>query len=452
MLASVACGQPEQPPNVVLLMADDLGYGDLGCYGGPNSTPHLDRLASDGLRFTDFYVAQAVCSASRAALLTGCYPHRIGITGALGPLSPVALHPRETTLAEALRALGYATAIYGKWHLGHRRPSLPFHHGFDAYFGLPYSNDMWPRHPTHRFPDLPLIDGTAIIARNPDQRRLTEWSTRGAVQFIADHRDQPFFLYVPYSMPHVPLHVSERYDGVTGRGLYADVLAELDASVGSILAAIDDAGLRDQTIVVFLSDNGPWLAYGDHAGSAGGLREGKATTFEGGVRVPCLVRWPGVVRPGSICRQPAMALDWFPTIVRAAGGDPSPGVDGRDLTPLLRGDPGATRGAPLFFYWVNELQAIRDGRWKLHFPHEYRTLRGPGGTGGQPAEMTTARIPLSLFDLETDPAESRNLANAHPDIVATLERIADAARADLGDSARNLRGAGVREPARFDSN
>lgn len=449
-LATPAAEDVGPPPNVVLLFADDLGFGDLGCYGGSNSTPNLDRLAREGIRFTDFYVAQAVCSASRAALLTGCYPNRIGIAGALGPVSRTALHPDETTLAELLRGAGYATAIHGKWHLGHRVASLPAQHGFDEYFGLPYSNDMWPRHPTHRFPDLPLIDGTAIVARNPDQRRLTGWSTRGAVEFIGSHRDRPFFLYVPYSMPHVPLHASDAFAGSTGRGLYADVLAELDDSVGAILAALDTNGLHDRTVVLFLSDNGPWLAYGDHAGSADGLREGKGTTFEGGVRVPCLVRWPGVVKAGSVCREPAMSIDWLPTLARAAGATPPPHLDGRDITPLLRGEPGATRGAPLLFYWGDALQAVRDGRWKLHFPHDYPSVTGPGGRDGRPGEVTTARIGLALFDLELDPGESRDVAAEHPEVVAALEAIAEQARADLGDSARGIRGAGVRAPAVFD--
>jgi arylsulfatase A-like enzyme len=451
IVATTDRAAPAPVPNVVLLFADDLGYGDLGCYGGRNPTPRLDRLAAEGLRFTDFYVAQAVCSASRAALLTGCYPNRIGIAGALGPGSRVGIAPGETTLSELLRSRGYATGIFGKWHLGHREASLPTNHGFDAYFGLPYSNDMWPRHPTQRFPDLPLVEGTAIIARNPDQRGLTEWSTREAVKFIDANRDRPFFLYVPYSMPHVPLHASAAFEGSTGLGLYADVIAELDDSVGRILDALDGHGLRERTLVIFTSDNGPWLSYGDHAGSTGGLREGKGTTFEGGVRVPCVVRWPGVVASGSVCREPAMTIDWLPTIARAAGAESPAGIDGRDITPLLRGEPGATRGAPLLFYWGDELQAVHSGRFKLHFPHEHVTLTGPAGTGGAPGAVGKGRIGKALFDLEADEAESRDVAGEHPGVVAELEAIAEAARADLGDSATGRGGAGVRLPQVFEA-
>ncbi len=442
----------QTPPNIVLIFADDMGYGDLGCYGGKNLTPNLDRLALEGMRFTDFYVAQAVCSASRAALLTGCYPNRIGINGALGPASMNAIHPDEQTMAELLKSQGYATAIYGKWHLGHREPSLPAHHGFDDYFGLPYSNDMGPQHPTPRaFPDLPLIDGTAVITKNPDQRKLTGWSTQKSVNFIKANRERPFFLYVPYSMPHVPLHVSEAYERGTGRGLYADVLAEVDASVGSILKAIDDESLREQTIVIFMSDNGPWLTYGDHAGTTGGLREGKGTTFEGGVKVPCLVRWPSVVAPGSVCREPAMTIDWLPTLARAAGMESMPNVDGRDLTPLLHSDPGASRSDPLLFYWNGELQAVRSGRWKLHFAHDHVTLAGPPGSGGRPGKTRTGHTEDALYDLVDDPAETRDRAAENPVVVAELKEMAKSARLDLGDTATGHAGAHVRKPAIFES-
>src|SRR5262249_49685421 len=230
----------------------DQGYADVGCYGARGfQTPNLDRMAAEGIRFTDFYVAQAVCSASRAALLTGCYPNRIGILGALGPNAQHGISARERTIAELLKSRGYATAIYGKWHLGHLPPFLPTRHGFDEYFGLPYSNDMWPNHPTSKFPDLPLIEGEKIIAYNPDQSKLTTWYTEHAVNFIERNKDRPFFLYVPHAMPHVPLHVSDKFKGKSARGLYGDVIMEIDWSVGQILAALKQHGIDEETLVIY---------------------------------------------------------------------------------------------------------------------------------------------------------------------------------------------------------
>ena len=303
-LTFIACGLPAaaeqaERPNIVLVFADDLGYGDLGCYGAAGyQTPNLDRLAKEGVRFTDFYVAQAVCSASRAALLTGCYSNRVSILGALGPNDRHGINDSEVTLAELLKTRGYATAIYGKWHLGHHPQFLPTRHGFDEYFGLPYSNDMWPKHPeTKAFPDLPLIDGEKTVERNPDQNHLTTWYAEHAVRFIERHHDQPFFVYLAHNMPHVPLHASDKFRGQTARGLFGDVIEEVDWSVGQVLKALERLGLDERTLVIFTSDNGPWLSYGDHAGSAGPLREGKGTSFDGGVREPCVMRWPGKIPP-----------------------------------------------------------------------------------------------------------------------------------------------------------
>src|SRR4051794_15960939 len=248
-LVAPARAKDARLPNVVIVYADDLGYGDLGCYGAKGwETPNLDRMAKEGVRFTDFYVAQAVCSASRAALLTGCYPNRVGILGALGPASKVGISDKEKTIADLLKARGYATAAYGKWHLGHYPPFLPTRHGFDDYFGLPYSNDMWPKHPTTKFPDLPLIEGEKIVQHNPDQTQLTTWYTERAVRFIETNKDRPFFLYVAHNMPHVPLHVSSKFQGKSERGLYGDVIMEIDWSVGQILAALKKQGLDEQTL------------------------------------------------------------------------------------------------------------------------------------------------------------------------------------------------------------
>jgi arylsulfatase A-like enzyme len=443
----------ERPPNFVIILADDLGYGDLGCYGNThNQTPHLDRMAREGVRFTDFYVAQAVCSASRAALLTGCYPNRIGILGALGPASRHGISNHEKTIAQVLKARGYATAIYGKWHLGHQPPFLPPRHGFDDYFGLPYSNDMGPLQPGSRNPPLPLIEGEKTIATNPDQSRLTTWYTEHAVRFIARNKDRPFFLYVPHAMPHVPLYVSEKHQGKSGRGLYGDVVMELDWSVGQILGALKEHGLDERTLVIFTSDNGPWLSYGDHAGAAGPLREGKATTWEGGVREPCLMRWPGRLPAGGVCRQPVMTIDLLPTLAALAGAElPAPPIDGRDVWPLITGQGGARHPhEAYFFYWARELQAVRSGRWKLHFPHHYPSLQGgPAGRAGKPAAYQKAHTALALFDLEKDPGETTNVAAGHPEVVEKLKKLAEQARRELGDSATKTEGQGVRPPGRL---
>ncbi len=463
IVASLASGptagqEPEaktqRPPNFVIVFTDDQGYADVGCYGDEGfETPHLDRLAREGVRFTDFYVTQPVCSASRAGLLTGCYPNRIGILGALGPKARHGIHADETTIAEALRQRGYATAIYGKWHLGHHPKFLPRNHGFDDYFGLPYSNDMWPLHPTNKsFPDLPLIQGETTLENNPDQSNLTTWYTQRAVKFIAANKDRPFFLYVPHSMPHVPLFVSDKYAGKTSRGLYGDVISEIDWSVGQITAALEEHDLTRNTLVIFASDNGPWLSYGDHGGSTGDLREGKGTTFEGGVRVPGIFCWPGKIPAGRVCHEPAMTIDLLPTLVRLAGGKVSEDrvIDGRDIWPLIAGEPNArSPHEALYFYWGRHLQAVRSGRWKLHFPHKFRSLTGKPGSGGRPAGYTTGSIGLALFDLDADVGETTNVADSHPDVVSRLKTLADNARADLGDSATMQDGNNVRQAGRL---
>lgn len=450
------CAEAERPPNIVLMFADDLGYADLGCFGSKtNPTPNLDRLAAEGRRFTSFCVAQAVCSASRAALLTGCYPNRIGIRGALGPQSDVGISNDEQTIAEVLKAQGYATAIFGKWHLGHHEQFLPTRHGFDEYFGLPYSNDMWPKHPTagKNFPPLPLIDGEKIVAYNPDQTQLTTSYTERAVSFIERNQDRPFFLYVPHSMPHVPLFVGKIHDGKSGNGLYADVIAEIDWSMGQILATLEKLDLDDNTLVIFTSDNGPWLSYGNHAGSAGRLREGKGTMWEGGARVPCIMRWPGRIPAGTSTNEFAATIDILPTLAAIVGAKTQAShiIDGKDIRGLLFGD--ANTKSPheaYYYYWGDDLQAIRSGRWKLHFPHEYRSLDGSQpGSDGQPGPYVTKKIGMALFDLESDDGETTDVAESHPDVVTRLQRLADAAREDLGDSLTNRTGKNIRPPGRL---
>lgn len=451
--AAAAPAKGEPPPNIVLVYADDLGYGDLGCYGAKGwKTPHLDRLAAEGIRLTDFYVAQAVCSASRAALLTGCYSNRIGILGALGPQSRLGISDRERTIAGVLKPRGYATAIYGKWHLGHHPRFLPTRHGFDDYYGLPYSNDMWPKHPTAKFPPLPLIEGQKTIESNPDQTRLTTAYTDRAVRFIERNAERPFFLYLPHAMPHVPLHVSARHRDSSPQGLYGDVIQEIDWSVGQILAALKRHKLDERTLVIFTSDNGPWLNYGNHAGTTGPLREGKGTSFDGGVRVPCVMRWPGRLPAGELRRTPMMTIDLLPTFAALAGAAlPEHRIDGKDVWPLLAGTKDArSPHEAYYFYWGQNLEAVRSGRWKLHFPHPYRSMTGQTpGRDGKPGPYAQARTPRALYDLEADPGETTDVAAKHPVEVRRLEALADGMRADLGDAARKVKGKGVREPGRL---
>lgn len=459
----------DTPPNVVVIFADDMGYGDVGCFGAKDiATPHLDRLAAEGVRFTRFYVAQPVCSASRAALLTGCYPSRVGIQGALGPRAGVALNHSELTIAEVVKPRGYATGMFGKWHLGDHPDYLPVQQGFDEYLGLPYSNDMWPFHPEYvdlpadspkkkrGYPDLPLIENDRVVKTpitGAEQAQLTTWYTERAVQFIEKNRARPFFLYVAHSMPHVPLFVSDKFKGKSNRGLYGDVIMEIDWSVGEILAALKRNGLDDRTLVVFTSDNGPWLSYGNHSGSAGPLREGKGTVWEGGVRVPCLMRWPGRIPAGSLCREPAMTIDLLPTIAKLAGAPPPPHkIDGQDIWPLISGQPGAKSPHAAYYFWYadNQLQALISGSWKLILPHTYRTLGGkPGGKDGRPANYQNIKLEKpELYNLEADLGETRNVADQHPEVVARLLALADQARAELGDSLTKTKGTGTRPPGR----
>jgi arylsulfatase A len=443
------CLTAQRLPNFIIVYADDLGYADIGSFGATGyQTPNLDRMAAEGIRLTHFYVAQAVCSASRAALLTGCYPNRIGIQGALNHTAQYGLHTDEMTIAEVLKQRGYATAIYGKWHLGHHQQFLPARHGFDEYFGLPYSNDMWPRHPQQKnfYPDLPLIEGNQVVKLDPDQAQLTTWYTERAVSFIERNKDKPFFLYVPHTMPHVPLFVSDKFKGKTTRGLYGDVIAELDWSVGQILDAVKRAKLDDETLVIFTSDNGPWMSYGNHAGAPGPLRESKGTSFEGGVRVPFVARWPGRIPKGAVNLMPAMTIDLLPTLARLAGAPVSTEriIDGRDLWPLLSNRRNAQPPhEALYFYWGKELHAIRSGKWKLHLPHPYQSF-AQAGNDGAPGKYERKEIELSLFDLEKDAGETTNVVKQNPAMLKKLLEYAEQARADLGDTLTKREGKNVR--------
>lgn len=427
----LAEAQPERPPNVVIVLADDLGYADLQGYGGKIPTPNLNRLQEEGMKFTSFY-AQPQCSPSRAALLTGAYPQRVGIPWVVGPEGPswtkeryfVGLNPDEETLAELLLAKGYETACIGKWHLGHHTPHLPLKHGFKEFMGIPYSNDMSPASSTE-WPDLPFIAGEKPTEVNPDQRYLTRRLTEKAVEFIGQNRKRPFFLYLAHPMPHVPLFVSPQFQNKSAKGLYADVIQEVDWSVGEITRILKKLRLEENTIVIFTSDNGPWLVYGDHAGSAGQFREGKATTFEGGVRVPFIVRWKGVVPAGSSTDKVAGLIDVLPTIVALTDAStPVNSIDGENLAPLLKGDTNHMGREVHYFFHIDELQAVRRGKWKLHLQHAFEHVAEPGKEGAK-GTATYQVIPLSLFNLENDPGEKYNLADQHPDIVLDLKKTAE---------------------------
>ncbi len=437
LLAAVSSAATAETPNIVLIFTDDQGYGDVGCYGAKGyETPHLDRMAAEGVKFTDFYVAQAVCGASRAALLTGCYPNRIGIKGAPGPGSKIGINPEETTMAELVKQKDYATAIFGKWHLGDAKKFLPVHHGFDEYYGLPYSNDMWPYHPNvlhlpfeerlKKWPRLPMVEGDEIVDNEvtpKDQTQLTRDYTQRAVKFIGENKDKPFFLYLAHSMPHVPLFTSKPFEGRSAQGAYGDVIEEIDWSVGRVLQALSKHGLDEKTLVIFTCDNGPWLSYGNHAGSAGPLREGKGTAWEGGVRVPCLMRWPGKIKSGSVCKEPAMTIDLLPTVAGLTGADlPARKIDGGDIWPLISGQEGAKGRDAYYFFWGTDLHAVRSGKWKLHFPHGYRSLDSKPGMDGLPGKYKQLETGLALYDLKADIGEKNNLIDDHPEIATRLQK------------------------------
>ncbi len=447
--------QAIRKPNIVIIFTDDQGYNDVGVYGSKTiRTPHLDRMAQEGLRFSQFYVSQPVCSASRASLLTGCYSNRIGIHQALMPEGKKGINEEEYTLAEMLKDQGYKTAVFGKWHLGHLQPFLPNNHGFDEFYGIPYSNDMWPLHPSQGkyfdFPPLPLIEGLQAIDTLEDQSDLTKNITERAVDFIERHQQEPFFLYVPHPMPHVPLYSSKAFRGKSPHGPYADVIEEIDESVGQILGTLKTLNLDENTLVIFASDNGPWLQYGTHGGSAFPLREGKGTVFEGGVRVPCIVRWPGMIHAGRVVDEPAMTIDLFPTIAEIVGAKlPERSIDGVSIAETLLGEQSSAphHEAYYFYYNKNELQAVLsgDGQWKLYLPHNYNAFDGlKGNDDGLPVSYRPARTELELYHLTTDISETTNLVEKHADKVKQLMSYAEKARVELGDLLTNRDGSGVR--------
>lgn len=437
---NAASAAAEPPPNVVIIFLDDSGWADFKPFGSPAyPTPNVQRLAAEGCRFDQFYVPQAVCSASRAALMTGCFPGRTKVFGAHPPKAK-GLDPKFATLAEVLKPRGYATAVFGKWHLGDREETRPQARGFDESCGLMYSNDMWEFHPENpeywgKYPLHFWDNGRITIERvTPEhQTHLTTWYTEHAVDFIRRRKDGPFLLYVPHSMPHVPLFVSEKFKGKSGKGLYGDVMMEIDWSVGEIMKALKAGGVEGRTLVIFTSDNGPWISYGNHAGSTP-FREAKGTSFDGGVRSACIMKWPGHIPAGSSSDRAFCSIDLLPTIAGLAGADlPENPIDGRDVWGLVTGKLGAKNAREYYaFSTGSTFEGIisGDGRWKLHVPHSYRTLVTPGNDGAA-GKYRQEKIGFALFDMVNDPNETRNLIEERPEVAVRLQALAEAHRAEF---------------------
>jgi len=470
LMSFQATAQKKEPPktelpNIVLIFIDDMGYGDLGCFGATQyRTSNIDKLASTGMRFTNFYVAQAVSSASRAGLLTGCYSNRVGITGALFPYDSIGINAEEELIPELLSPQGYKNAIFGKWHLGHHKQFLPLQHGFHEYFGLPYSNDMWPvdydgkpaskvKNPGNlRYPPLPLMRNNEKIRELntlDDQAELTTLYTEYAVDFIKRNKNNPFFLYLAHTMPHIPLAVSEKFKGKSQQGLYGDVIMEIDWSVGEIMETLEKNGLTENTLVIFTTDNGPWLNFGNHAGSAGGLREGKMSSWEGGQRVPCIMSWPARIPSGTICNNIASTIDILPTLCTITGSPlPEKKIDGVNILPLLEGNFDANpRDIFYYYYRSNSLENVRKGQWKLVLPHTYRSYEGQvPGNDGWPGRMSNGKTDYALYDLRRDPGERYDVKELYPEVVNDLKKLADEMRQDLGDENYSIDGVNIRHP------
>lgn len=430
LLALLVCPlwlHAESPPNFIIINCDDLGYADLGCFGSElHRTPRIDSLAQTGMKLTSYYVTSGVCSPSRSSLMTGCYPRRVDLhmdhKGAwvLFPRSEKGLHPEEITIAEVLKQAGYATAIVGKWHLGDQPEFLPTRQGFDQYFGIPYSNDMGRTdRPDKRYPPLPLLRNEIVIEQEPDQRLITQRYTEEAVSFLRQHADQKFFLYLPHTMPHWPQYSSEAFAGKSKNGKWGDAVEEIDWSTGVILDTLEELQLTENTFIVFMSDNGGAVR---HGAKNTPLKGGKGSTDEGGMRVCCLVKWPGGIQPGSSSNALLTSMDWLPTFAKLAGTQPPQDriIDGKNILPVLTGETETSPHDRFLYYKIDTLECIRVGPWKLKLAAHTRNGR------------QQAFVP-KLFNLESDLSEATNVADQHPEVVDRLMHQAELARLDLGD-------------------
>jgi len=428
-------------PNFILIVSDNLGYGDIGCYGSElHRTPHIDRMAAEGMRFTDFYMTSGVCTPARASIITSCYPRRVNMhvgendRPVLPAVSSKGLHPDETTVAEMLKSRGYATAIIGKWHLGDQMPFLPTRQGFDYWLGIPYSDDMTARPSRPHWPPLPLMENERVIEAPPDRNLLTKRYTEKVIEFVTEHKDEPFFVYMPQAMPGSTRtsFASERFRGKSANSTYGDAVEELDWSTGQILATLKELNIAERTLVIWTSDNGAYKisALGSNAPLAGWL----GSTLEGAMRVPCVMWWPGKIAPGTECKELTTALDFLPTFACLAGAQTPTDrmIDGHDIRPLLYGEPDAKSPYEAFYYYCKgQLQAVRSGKWKLHLPLEAKM---------QDYRGKMVESPAILHDLEDDIGETTNVAEDHPEVVQRLMALAEKARADLGDLDRMGKG------------
>jgi len=427
----------EKQPNIILINCDDLGYGDLGCYGSDNNaTPVLDKMAREGFRFTDFYMASPVCSPSRGAMMTGCYPPRVGFGSfdgqcVLFPGQAVGLNPGEVTIAKLLQQAGYSTKIVGKWHCGDQKEFLPTRHGFDSYYGIPYSNDMGRQHETDIYPPLPLVRDEEVIQQQPDQASITERYVEESVRFIRENKKRPFFLYLAHMHVHVPIYAPPRFMKESKNGRYGAAVACIDWAAGVLLHELKTLGLDENTLVIFTSDNGSRCR--GEGGSNGDLRGTKGTTWEGGMRVPCLMRWPGRIPAGGVCRELTASIDFYPTLAKLAGASLPQDrlIDGKDISPLIFGmDPVSPRDT-FFYYSLNSLEAVRNTRWKLHLRKGKNEIR-------------------ELYDLVADSGETQNLYDSNPGVVKALMAHVESCRSDIGDEATGVKGRNTRPIGRVE--
>ena len=449
-----SCQKIKKTPNIIFILTDDQGYKDLSCYGAKDIySPNIDSLAANGAIFSSCYATNPVCSASRASIMTGCYADRIGVFNAYMPENKFGLNPNETTIAEMLKKQNYKTGIFGKWHLGDAPEFLPRKQGFDEFYGILYSNDMWPYHPKQgpvfNFSDIFLYENETKLKVLKDQTFLTQALTERSIAFIEKNKKNPFFLFLSHPQPHVPLFVSEKFKGTSNRKLYGDVIQEIDNSVGQIIKALKERDLEENTIIIFTSDNGPWLSYGTHSGSSGIYKEGKGTSWEGGHRVPGIVYYPNEIKKNTKIEAPTMGIDWLPTIADFTKSTlPDKKIDGLSLVPLLKGETEKSPHQNFFFYYNrNELHAIRHLDYKLYFPHKYRSLNGRmGRNDGLPINYDQNEINShELYNLKEDPSETNEISNSNQKIVDKILKIGDSIRNILGDSLKDIKGSEVRE-------